>query len=90
MRANGLSFQSPSLVDRRLGHVLRIQPAELERAIESTYRTEYRLYLGYGSDARLGCTGSFRDRGSRAGLAFGLDPHRPSRPYLVIRANGGG
>jgi hypothetical protein len=90
IRANSLVFQSPSLVDRRLGHLLRLQPARLERAIRSTYGGRYRLYLGYGSDARLGCTGSFRDRGSRAGLAFGLDPHRPSRPYLVIRANGGG
>ncbi|HEY3185647.1 MAG TPA: hypothetical protein VGJ77_22575 [Gaiellaceae bacterium] len=90
IRANALWFQSPSLVDRRLGHVLRLQPAQLQRAIVSAYGGKYRLYLGYGSDARLGCTGSFRDRGSRAGIGFGLNPHRPSRPYLSIRANGGG
>jgi hypothetical protein len=88
--ANSLLFQSPSTVDARLGHVLRMQPVELQRAIEQTYGSRYRLRLGYGSDPRRGCTGTFVDRGSPAGIAFTLNTYRPSRPYLSIMNNGGG
>jgi hypothetical protein len=34
--------------------------------------------------------GTFRDRASRAGISFGLNPYRPSRPYLTMSTNGGG
>jgi hypothetical protein len=88
--ANSLLFQSPSTVDVRLGHVLRMQPVELQRAIEKTYGRRYRLRLGYGSDPRRGCTGTFVDRSSPAGIGFALNTYRPSRPYLLIMNNGGG
>jgi hypothetical protein len=88
--ANSMVFQSPSTVDSRLGHVLRLQPIDLQRAIEKTYGTRYRLRLAYGSDPRLGCTGTFVDRGSPAGIGFTLNTYRPSRPYLSIMNNGGG
>jgi hypothetical protein len=88
--ANSMFFQSPSTVDARLGHVLRLQPVELQRAIEKTYGRRYRLRLGYGSDPRRGCTGTFVDRGSPAGISFALNTYRPSRPYLSIMNNGGG
>ncbi len=86
--ANGLYFQSPSLVDAKLGHILRLQPTELEQLIRKIYGNQYRLYSGYGI-SQTSCTGTFRDRTSAAGINFGLDPYRPSRPYLEIRANGG-
>ena len=86
--ANDLLFQSPSLVDARLGHVLRLQPPQLQRRFASAYGVDYRLRRGYGSDPLRGCTGSFLDRSSRAGVSFGVDPRRPSRPYLAIRTNG--
>jgi hypothetical protein len=88
--ANSLFFQSPSLVDARLGHLLRMQPSQLQQAIQNTYSNHYRLYLGYGAAPSLGCTGTFTSRTSPAGLSFGLNTYRPSRPYLTIRANGGG
>lgn len=88
--ANNMAFQSPSTVDARLGHILRIQPLDLQRAIAKTYGRRYRLYLSYGSDPRLGCTGKFIDRGSPAGIGFTLNTYRPSRPYLSIMNNGGG
>jgi hypothetical protein len=88
--ANDLFFQSPSLVDAKLGHVLRMQPLQLQRVVTSTYGDTYRLYRGYGSDPLVGCTGSFLDRSSPAGISFGVNPYRPSRPYLTIRTNGAG
>jgi hypothetical protein len=88
--ANSMLFQAPSTVDARLGHVLRMQPVELQRAIAKTYGKHYRLYLRYGSDPRLGCTGEFIDRSSPAGVGFALNTYRPSRPYLSIMNNGGG
>lgn len=88
--ANDLFFQSPSLADAKLGHVLRMQPLQLQRAVTSTYGGTYRLYRGYGSDPLVGCTGTLLDRSSPAGISFGVNPHRPSRPYLTIRANGAG
>lgn len=86
--ANGLYFQSPSLVDAKLGHVLRLQPAKLQQVVEQAYRGSYRLAATYGG-AQLQCTGTFRLRGSAKGFTFGVDPHRPSRPYISIQANAG-
>ena len=88
--ANSMLFQSPSTVDTRLGHVLRMQPVELQRAFAKIYGDRYRLYRRYGSDPRLGCTGEFIDRRSPAGIGFALNTYRPSRPYLSIMKNGGG
>ena len=86
--ANSLLYQSPSLVDAKLGHLLREQPQELQQKISSTYGTSYRLRRAYGSDPLVGCSGTFLDRSSPAGISFGVDPHRPSRPFLTIRTNG--
>jgi hypothetical protein len=88
--ANSLLFQSPSTVDARLGHVLRMQPVELQRAIQKTYGDRYRLYLRYGSDPQRGCSGEFRDRSGPRGIAFALNTYRPSRPYLSIMNNAAG
>ncbi|HZP72958.1 MAG TPA: hypothetical protein VFA97_06220 [Gaiellaceae bacterium] len=86
--ANGLYFQSPSLVDAKLGHLLRVQPATLQQQVERTYGSRYRLSESYGG-AQLQCSGTFRVRGSAKGFTFGLNPYRPSRPYLDIQANAG-
>jgi hypothetical protein len=88
--ANSLLFQSPSTVDARLGHVLHLQPVELQRAIAKTYGGRYRLYLGYGSDPQRGCSGEFRDRIGPRGIAFALNTYRPSRPYLSMMNNAAG
>ena len=87
--ANSLYFQSPSLVDARLGHILRIQPSDLQQQLSRAYATQYRLDLPYGTAQQLQCSGTFRARAGAVGINFGLNPHRPSRPYLEIRANGG-
>ena len=88
--ANTLTFQSPSLTDAKLGHVLREQPLQLQQQIRATYNSDYRPFFAYGADPRLGCMATFRDRASRAGISFGLNPYRPSRPYLTMSTNGGG
>ena len=88
IHANSLLYQSPSLVDAKLGYVLREQPQELQRKISSTYGTSYRLHRAYGSDPLVGCSGTFLDRSSPAGISLGVNPHRPSRPFLTIQANG--
>ena len=86
--ANSLYYQAPSLVDAKLGHILLLQPTELQQLVARNYGRRYRLYSGYGA-SQLSCSGTFRDRTSAAGINFGLNPFRPSRPYLEIRANGG-
>jgi hypothetical protein len=88
--ANTLTYQSPSLTDAKLGHILREQPVQLQRQIQTIYSSAYRPFFAYGADPRLGCMGTFRDRASRAGISFGLNPYRPSRPYLTMSTNGGG
>ena len=88
--ANTLTYQSPSLTDAKLGHILREQPPELQQEIRATYGSVYRPFFAYGADPRLGCIATFRDRASRAGISFGLNPFRPSRPYLMMSTNGGG
>jgi len=90
--ATTLYFQAPSLVDARLGHLLRLQPTELQRAFARNYGWRYRLTSGYGSSTflvgQLQCGGSFHAKIGPKAIDFGLNPNRPSRPYLVIRAAG--
>ena len=57
------------------------------RAVQRTYGNRYRVLRGYGSNPGLGCTGTLRRRNAPSGLTFGINPYRPSRPYLEIRAN---
>jgi hypothetical protein len=87
--ANSLSFRSPALVDAKLGHILRLPPAELERAIVRAYGARLRVFVSYGSNPSLfsACTAVLKERGAPSGISFGLDPYRPSRPFLDIRAN---
>ena len=85
--ANSLSYQSPSLVDAKLGHVLRMQPAALEQAIKRTYGTTLHVFISYGSNPQLGCTAVLKERNAPSGISIGLNAYRPSRPYLIIRAN---
>lgn len=88
--ANQLRYQSPSLLDAKLGQLLRLQPQQLQRKLAATYSRDYRLYRSYGSDPTLGCTGTFLRRSSPAGISFGIDPRTPARPTLTIQRNGAG
>jgi hypothetical protein len=85
--ANSLSYQSPSLVDAKLGHVLRMQPTELQRAITRTYGSTLHVFISYGTNPGLGCTAVIKERNAASGISIGLNPYRPSRPHLDIRAN---
>ena len=81
-----LDYRSPNLTLPRLGHVLRLQPTELQRRITSTYGKSYRLSVAYGSQPnRLGCTGSFQARESANAIVFGVDPTRSGQPFLTLR-----
>lgn len=84
-RATSLSYEGATLVDARLGHVLRLQPPELQRKIASTYASRYRLDVAYGDPNQLGCGASFRARTGRVELSFGLRPWLSRRPYLTLR-----
>ena len=85
-RAVWLEYRDPNLVDRRLGHVLQLQPTALQRGIAKTY-SGYTRPFAYGSEpALLGCSGIFRTRNGARELTFGLDPTRPSRLFLRLSA----
>jgi hypothetical protein len=84
LRAISLSYQSPSLVDARLGHVLRMQPPELDRRIAATYGHQYTLSTPYGSQPARGCLAVFETRDRAVQLSLSLDPRRPSRLSLVL------
>jgi len=85
--ANALCFQSPQVVDRRLGRVLEHEPVALERTIKNSYGSRYEVVSSYGSAPMLGCMATLRERTAPAGITFGINPYRPSRPFLQIRAN---
>jgi hypothetical protein len=86
LRANSLSYEGPALVDAQLGHVLRLQPAELQRKIAAAYGSTYRLVVAYGSEpGGLGCGASFEARKGRLELSFGLRPWLSRRPFLILR-----
>ena len=85
--ANSLNYQAPSLVDAKLGHILRTDPAKLEQAIKRTYGATLRVFLSYGSNPQFGCTAVLKERNAPSGISIGLNPYRPSRPYLTVRAN---
>ena len=78
--ANSLSYQSPSLVDAKLGHVLRMQPAELQQAITRTYGTTLHVFIGYGSNP-----GVRLHRRSQGTKRSKRDQHRP-QPVPPIAA----
>jgi hypothetical protein len=86
LRAYELAYNTPDLAVSRLGHVLRLQPAELQRRLASAYGSSYRLDVGYGSEPnRLGCSGSFRARGQHLVLSFGIAPAQSRlRPFLTV------
>jgi hypothetical protein len=93
LRADTLWYGGhPDLVDARLGHVLRLQPSELQRRITAAYGSAYRLSVGYGSEpGQFGCTAIFHSRHGRVELSFGVSPWLPtaqgrSRPFLVLRS----
>jgi hypothetical protein len=82
--AVALSYGGASLVDARLGHVLRLQPADLERRIARTYGARFHLGTPYGTDLSSGCTAVFTNRQKTIDLSIVLDPRHPSRPQLVV------
>jgi hypothetical protein len=57
----------------------------LEHKIATIYAAQYKPTLAYGSQpSRLGCGGSFQTTDRSIQLSFGLNPNRPSRPFLVL------
>jgi hypothetical protein len=90
--ANSLNFQSPSLVDEKLGHILRMSPTALQQAIKRTYGATLHTFISYGRspDRFSGCTAVMKENGRPSGISFGINPYRPSRPFLTIRANASG
>jgi hypothetical protein len=77
--ANTLYFQTPSLVAARLGQRLRSQ-----RALPARIRLRHLAV----PCRPLQCGRSFHAKVGSKAIDFGLNPNRPSRPYLVIRASG--
>lgn len=82
--AVALSYGGASLVDARLGHVLRLQPGDLQRRIARTYGARFRLATPYGTDPAAGCTAVFTNREKTIDVSIVLDPRHPSRPQLLV------
>jgi len=81
-----MMFRSPRLVETRLGHILAMQPGNVQRAIQKTYPT-YKLTAGYGTLDAHGCQFTFTrgSNGGHAGIYLGLTPQRPSQLNLIVR-----
>jgi hypothetical protein len=85
VRAISLNYQSPNVVDARVGRVLRMQPSELERRIAAAYGNRYDLGVAYGSEPGRGCTGIFQTARRNATITFGVNPYYGSpRPSLTL------
>jgi hypothetical protein len=85
LRAFSLNFNGPTLVDARLGQVLRLQPLELQRRIAAAYGERYDLGIAYGSEPGRGCIGIFQTARRNLTVTFGVNPYYGSpRPSLTI------
>lgn len=85
LRAFSLNFNGPTLVDGRLGQVLRLQPLELQRRIAAAYGERYDLGIAYGSEPGRGCIGIFQTARRNLTVTFGVNPYYGSpRPSLTI------
>lgn len=83
-RAVWLEVRDPDAIDRRIGHLLRLQPTVVQQRIATAYPTYLHLFA-YGSQpALLGCSGTLRNRRGNLEIQFGLDPNRPSQLYLRL------
>lgn len=82
--ARDLYYGSASLVDAKLGHILRMDPRVLEQRIDQTYAADYTTRVAYGSQPQLGCVATIGRRQAAGGITLGIDPYRPSHPYLDI------
>jgi hypothetical protein len=85
LRAFSLNFNSPTIVDARIGQVLRLQPVELQRRIAAAYGDRYDLTTAYGSEPGRGCTGIFQTGPRDVTVTFGVNPYYGApRPSLVL------
>jgi hypothetical protein len=84
LRANSISYSSQDVVDARIGHVLRMQPLELQRRIAAAYGDRWKQDIPYGSRPDVGCYGTFADARRIKSIGFGANPHAGSRPTLVL------
>jgi len=85
LRAFSLNFNGPTLVDARIGQVLRLQPLELQRRIAAAYGDRYNLGIAYGSQPGRGCIGIFQTVRRNMTVTFGVNPYAPSRrPTLSL------
>jgi hypothetical protein len=85
MRAFSLNFNGPTLVDARLGQVLRLQPLELQRRIAAAYGDRYNLGIAYGSQPGRGCIGIFQTARRDVTATFGVNPYYGlPRPSLTL------
>lgn len=84
LRAFSLTFNSARLVDARVGHVLRMQPLELQRRVGAAYGDRYDLGVAYGSQPGRGCIGIFETSRRNMTLTFGVNPYASLRPSLTL------
>jgi hypothetical protein len=79
LRAFSIHYENSNVVDARLGHVLRMQPLELQRQISAAYGSRWKLGVAYGSRPGYGCVGSFDDAHKTVRISFGVNPYGGSR-----------
>jgi hypothetical protein len=66
-----LEFGDPTDVEARLGPVLTVTPASLQRRIAATYADAFRLVRSYHCDAK-GCFGLFVSKDGLRRVIFGI------------------
>ncbi len=69
--ATSLRFQSPQLVERRLGRVLALRPEAIQSRVQAVYADTFRLAYEYQC-LKGACEGSFSTLRGRGGFGFGI------------------
>lgn len=70
-----LEFVDPGDTETRLGRILELPPAAMERRIAERYRSVFHRIRGYRCDPK-GCFGEFRDQTGARRLLFGVSRGR--------------
>jgi len=79
--AASLRFQSPQVVETRLGRVLALRPEAIQSRVQAVYADTFRLDYAYQC-LKGACEGSFATLRGRGGFGFGL---AGGRSFIRIR-----
>ncbi|HEX6700285.1 MAG TPA: hypothetical protein VF101_06090 [Gaiellaceae bacterium] len=81
---DALQLHGDRVLDRRLGHALRMAPLQLQRALAALEPKSYHLRIPWGGVPSRGCVGVFEANDGKSELDFGISPYRPRHPWLML------